>query len=403
MDYNSKKIIICLFLLHISLMYAVELTQSQAHLSVNYNLVQRWYNFQKNPFYKQLYDQAVLKEKQFNNTHYVFYNAFSNVWRVPQDLYLRLYKKVYQLSIDTQSFRMFRWFSLPHKLPEQLLQEELINNGLIDDNELHLKAYLLSTNLALFGNTGFGGECTFEFFLNAKSKTRVTDDTLKYILDLFDNPAKYGAITPPLYVYVPKITQLTNYLTAKPLPNGKQPQTLTQIFIPKEIVDKVAYLAWVRGNPYNPELIQLILSKVGLKVGDDMESYEMLKPTMNELSKLLKKQKEKHPLFKDLIRGIKAGNYTVSKTLDVYKKTPAQLPDMNYLQARLIVSPEYIGNITANIKIFTYDALTVAQKQQYEHALDAVVNEIVEALVKINGQRTISVRQKSQTQKQKSH
>lgn len=360
-----------------------KMTQSEAHISVPLinKMVQRWYSFKKTPYFKQLYDAVTTKEREFNDSHYAFYNAFSNEWRVPQDLYLKLYERFHPLTMDINDFRAFRWIPVDHKTPTELIKEEMVNHGLVNDNEWRLKTYLLSTNLALFGNTGYPGECTFDYYLKAKSNTKVSEQIFKGILDIFDDPTKYvEGETPALYRYLPEIMNLDQYLAAKPLPDGSEPQSLAQIFIPKSIVDKVAYIAWVQGIPYDAQLANWVMSTVKKSEGT-APLYPPTKALLENIRELFKDQQENHPLFKSILNGIEEGKCQISTFLDQYKEAPYLIPGLNNIQARLIVSPEFIGSIGTDVKVFTYDKIPADKKKAYEDKLNKIVDKIFTAKI----------------------
>ncbi|HEV2916194.1 MAG TPA: hypothetical protein VGW78_00445 [Candidatus Babeliales bacterium] len=366
-----------------------QMTQSEAHMSVPLiqNMVKALYNLEENPYYQELFNQVVEKERQFNNTHYVFYNAFSNEWRVPQDLYLELYKRLHPLTINIEDFRTFRWIPVTHQTPKEFLKREMIEYGLVNDNEPRIKAYLLSTNLALFGNVGFAGECTFEYYLNAKSNTPVSESVFKGILDIFDNPSTYKeGETPILYSFLPEITELNKYLVVMPLPNGKEPQTLSQIFIPKNLVDTVAYVAWVQGNPYDEKLVTWVETHIQKRPGQ-APIFAKSAPFLQEIRDLFKDVQISHPLFKKILEGIEQGKYNISTILNEYKTTPEYIPGLNNMQARLILSPQYIGNPSANVKIFTYDRLDKDKFAQYNQKLNELADNIVSTFLEYNAKR----------------
>jgi hypothetical protein len=359
------------------------MTQSEAHFNVPLirSTIQEVYNFDKNAYLKDLFKKVVDKERSFNDTHYVFYNAFSNEWRVPQDLYLELYKRLHPLTINIEDFRTFRWIPVTHQTPKEFLKKEMEEHGLVNDNEFRLKMYLLSTNLALFGNVGFPGECTIEYFLNAKSNTNVSDAVFKGILDIFDSPKDYKeGEEPVLYKFLPEIAALNDHLKVIPIANGQEPQTLSQIFIPKEIVDTVAYVAWVQGNPYDEKLVNWVEQTLKPSVAI-APAYAKTAPFLQEIRELFADQKTKHPLFNKILDGIEKGSYTISPLLQEYKTTPELVPGLNNLQARLILSPEYVGNPSANVKVFTYDRIDRKKKSNYEKALNDLANRIMQAVL----------------------
>lgn len=353
---------------------ASAMTQSQAHLSVPEvrKLVDKWYNMDKNPYFKKLYDQIVAKEKQFNNSHYVFYNGFTTAWRVPQDLYIKLYAKLHPSTASIENFRAFRWMPVDYQNPKEFLKKELIEHGIVNDNVNRLKAFLLSTNLALFGNVGLTGECTFQYFLETKSHTSVEDWAFKGILDLFDKPDANGE-EPILYKYVPRLMGLIKYLKGDPLKlaNGRvyeQPQSFSQIFVPKDLVDDVAYLSWVQGIPFDARLADWLQSA---------QRKEHTRPAafIKSLKKTFVGEQFENPLFKSIVGKIERGEFAISKALDKYKSAPKTVPHINHLQARLLFFSEYF-NIGANIKVFDYNRIPQANLKKYEQELDSIVNSI---------------------------
>ena len=106
---------------------STNMTQSEAHLSVPAirNTVERWYNVSTTPYFQNLFNEADGKERQYNNTHYVFYNAFINEWRVPQDLYSKLYVKFHPDEARLKDFHALRWMPTPHINPQDFLKKRV--------------------------------------------------------------------------------------------------------------------------------------------------------------------------------------------------------------------------------------------------------------------------------------
>lgn len=355
------------------------MTQSEAHMSVPVirNMVESWYKYSKVPEYQKLYKNVVEKERAYNDTHYVFYNAFSNEWRVPQDLYLKLYASLHPLTIDIKDFRAFRWLPVNHQTPKELLKKELLEFGMINDNIWRVKANLLSTNLALFGNVGFPGECTFEYFLNAKSNTKVSAEIFESILDIFMKPfPSPDGPRSTLYKYIPQLQNLDKYLVSKKISNGKEPQTLAQIFIPKEMVDQVAYLAWVQGIPHEEKLINWVMHNTAPKFGK-ATSFTKLEPHLASIRELFKDKQTEHPIFKIILQGIEEGKYAISTFLDQYKANPSLLPEAgNNAQARISIDPQHVGCIGCGAAVYDYDFISQKNKDAYEKELNEIVYKI---------------------------
>lgn len=381
MGYAMKRIYAVRYLGALLLMsnfalYA-EMTQSEAHLSLPSNkaLVDKWYNMKTNPYFKKLYDQVVQKERQYNNSHYVFYHGFTNAWRIPQDLYLKLYAKLHPLTINIQNYRSFRWLSEQSQASKEFLRQQLIEFGIVDDTKDRVKAFLLSTNLALFGDVSHVNECTFEYFLTAMSHESVKYATFKEILDIFDNPETYPqGQTPMLYKYIPQLMKLINHLRGEKLvnSNGKvyeSPQTLSQIFIPKAKADDMAYASWVQGVPLEKELADWMTK---MTHGRKAVKYTKF---VDDVAKLFKDKQNAHPLFRKILNNIEEGQFSISKLLDIYKTDPKAIPSMNQVQARILFFTDSM-HVSSGVKVYDYDRVPAANKKKYEQELDKIVNNI---------------------------
>jgi hypothetical protein len=358
---------------------ATNMTQSEAHLSIPWirKIVEDEFHINDNPWFQQLWLQVIERERQFNHTHYVFYSATSNVWRLPQDLFLKLYLQ--PLPKYARNFRVFRFINKPEELTweeyqnitvPKYLKYQLHKFGMIDDRKGTSSEYLISANVALFGNVPNPDECSFIYFLNARNNRPVTEDLIRSILKFFHASEKY----------VFQILKLMRYLWGEPVKlylktqSGvsklveKTPGTMYQIFIPKEIIDQVAYISWVKGLPYDPDLISLMIQKINTMPAQ--KAY-------NEIRYSFKSQQMKNPLFRKVYAGIDQGRYSPSGLLSRYKNNPTLLPHLNYVQARLLVTPQYMRKYTSNIQTFAYDNISPANKAAYEKELDILVSNII--------------------------
>jgi hypothetical protein len=352
----------------------INMTQSEAHLSIPWirQAVEDAYHINDNPFFQRLWLAVQAREKEFNDTHYVFYTAYANEWRLLQDLYLKLFERLHPLTMDLRNFRAFRWMDVKTKKPEEYVKEQMYKYGLVDDRQKAVKRYLLSTNLALFGNVGYFGECTFEYFLNLKEGRlkRLEPDVegIKQILDIFGASRSY----------IRDIKRIADYLEGEEVllylgnrERVKWPQSIAQIFIPKYMVNEIAYLSWVIGIPYEPELIRFIT-----RTNQKNPDFGKFKRNLEDIKEMFKDKKAEHMLFRQVIENIEQRKYAISPVLDAYKSHPAQVPDLNYLQARLVVDP-YSWSIGSGIRVFDYDTISYANKIAYERELNRVVDKIV--------------------------
>lgn len=358
------------------------LTQSEAHMSVPVirKTVESWYFLNKNKPLQDLWNAVVEREREFNDTHYFFYHGVSQGWRVVQDLFLRLYIKFHPLSVNVHQFRAFRWMPVGQISTKEWLKKEIAEYGLVNDNEVRLKAYLLSTNLSLFGNAGFPGECTMEYLLDAKSNTVVAAWAYESVLDLFGATRAYVPELMKLAETYLQSAQLKLYMrnaqTGKVGWQNRPAQTLCQICIPKEFVNDVAYVSWVQGIPFEGKLVEWIKGQTQHKVGANPR-YAKTQAALADVRALFKDKQEGHPIFKSILQGIEQNKYNISTVLDEYKSEPLYLGAMiNELQARLIVTPHLVGSVGAGVKVFDYDFVPPAEKASYEAALDAIVEKI---------------------------
>lgn len=366
---------------------STNMTQSEAHLSIPAirNAVEEWYHLGTTPYFQELFKKVVAKERQFNDTHYAFYNAYINDWRVPQDLYSKLYAKFYPNVANLKDFRALRWMPSKHIHPQDFLQQELTQRGMVNDNEGGLSRIITSTNLALFGNVGFPGECTMEYFLHRKSHAKPSVDIFKGILGSF------GASE----AYIPTLMGLADkYFFVEPLRNGKEPETLSQIFIPKDMVDNVAYVAWVQGVPYEEKLVTWVTSLTQAKFGKtplfsneklaSQAGVQTLQTTLKDVQNLFKDKQTGHPLFKQILDGIEQGKYRISNILNEYKSEPFMVPGLNHIQARLLIDTECISNPAAVgvVHVYVYDRIPQELKDEYNAELDAIVEKIYQERIK---------------------
>jgi len=192
--------------------------------------------------------QRVVREEALRaGTHLAFYHAQDPRMRVVLDVYRRVYERlVGRVPAD------FHFLRFPGPKDDQFKQfanvreffrAESKARGLVDDNVSETKLHIISTNIALHGSLGHGGEETFHYFQIGRGQT------------------------PP-----PVVMLMTNYLAAFGLdPTGpRDPQRLVdavqqfndtkegslfQILVPREIVDEVAYMAHPHGLPHDDELL----------------------------------------------------------------------------------------------------------------------------------------------------
>jgi len=327
-------------------------TQSQAHMSVPEvkKLIAATYDTKP---YKSLIEAVLAREKEYADD-YVFYHGVDNVWRVPQDLYTRLYAYFKSLSADVMKHFIFLRFE-DVKGPSSVqtfLINQLKTGGLINDHTLD--SFLIAVNLALFGNVGVQPECTWQYFI--KSRGHINPDRAVYekIMNAFGLTHKY----------IDELMSLVKLYQTKE-------QTILQIFVPKNKVDSIGYLAWIRGNPAHQETMNMVLRSVETK------RFEKTAPALDYYTKVFKQEQENNPTFKHLLDRVRAGEFSLNYFLHFYRNSPNEIEGINNFQVRLIFTPEVLLNPLSGVKIFRYSMATSEQLRQYQQKFDAIVNKII--------------------------
>lgn len=357
-----------------------ELTQTEAHLSLPMIMgeINRWYGFNTMPIFQDLIKKITTKEKQYLSCCYSFYTGTANTWISLGDVYKKLYELFNQGKPPLTDIRVFKWLSAPKKTLLELLKAGFTNGNMVDDTMPLLKSYVISANLAPFGNVNFPGECTFEYFLNAKSHTPISDTFYTATLAIF------GLSENEVKLFIPELQKLPDYLNIKlQKPAGSNnatedwnPQTLTQIFIPKALADKIAYITWIQGIPFEESLISWVENNARTSFGKIL-SYKDLKTPLENIRTELITKKGTHPLHKAMLSGIMQNKYIPSKYLEQYRYVPYLVPNLNFMQARINLYFDDIEKLrTSGIKMFDYRLTTPEQEKNYQEALNTVCQKI---------------------------
>ncbi len=216
-------------------------------------------------FFKKLLKSVIQNEIKFKDDYYVFYHGQPRDFALMQDIYHGLTKIIYKkemrdfviLRIPTQDQFIFKtvfdFLNYYIKNDEIFSVEEF-------DLQMHIKKLLLSVNPSLFGNT-FGPGCsTLEYFLCSTGCTFVdTSDLIEKTFEFFGLQAVY-------YENQFKIKELQELLCVQ---EKEKTGLLQQIFVPRNIVNQVAYRSVPLGSLYyedrNPD---------GHSASIDLSDYE---------------------------------------------------------------------------------------------------------------------------------
>lgn len=327
-------------------------TQSQAHMSLPEikKIIESKYNTKP---YQKLIDVILAREKEYQD-YYVFYHGMDNVWRVPQDLYTKLYiyfKKLPQDILSSFVFLRFGDVAGPSNVQEFLVNK-LKDKGLINDHELG--NFLYAVNIALFGNVGVDPECTWQYFLKSRGHTHPDRATYEKILDAFGIS----------HHYIDALMALTKLYKTKE-------ETIVQVFVPKNKVDQIGYLAWIRGIPAHKKTMDMVLQSV------ESKKFPKTAPALDYYTKLFKDEQEKNPIFSNLLDRVRAGDFELSYFLKFYRNYPEKIDDINSFEARLIFTPEVLLNPLSGVKIFRYSMATDEQLKKYQQKLDDIFKKMV--------------------------
>ena len=338
--------------------------QSQAHLQLPAirNLIKNDFSSKVVPYFN-IISSAIVKEAELKKTHYVFYHAAPSITAVLSDVFTQLYFNEHPETKLTEdnTFRFLRFQGEKQDMTAQeFLADQLSKNGLVDDSG-KLGAYLLSVNLALFGNVGSKTECTWYWFIN-NERSVPKPDLCNAIMDQFGLSRKY----------VSNIMALDDILAAKE-------STLLQIFIPKDIVDEIVYLAWIRGVPASGPIMDWIKKYQKSKAVPEAHRKGLVHTSLSReaLAEKFKKEKENNPLFRDFMKQLEAGDFSADAFLTAYCNKPYDLPNMNETEGRILFTQEGLHSPSSGIKFYRYLTTPRDKLEEYTVQLNGVVQKLI--------------------------
>jgi len=309
--------------------------------------------------------RVMAKEAEFRNTHWAFYHGTVNTWTVWQDTLTKLFNHFNpSTSSRDGEFIFLRTKGSKNIKVKEFLAKQLRAHGLIDDQGED-KGLLLSTNVSLFGNTGFKGEATWRYFMQEASHTEPERANYEAIMDEFGLP----------YTHIDELMNLVKTLRSKH-------ETLLQIFVPKNIADDVAYLSWVMGVPARDEIIDWVRTNVRKKRYKSGRDKEGVKKTgemhaLIALKDTFKKEQEKNPEFRAMLEDIEKGEYSIDAYLRSYCDNPWKVEGINYAQARLLLTDDVLLNPDSGVKIMRYNDINYKSMEKYEENLDSIIQKII--------------------------
>jgi hypothetical protein len=308
-------------------------------------------NYEVEP-YLDIISEAIVNETQHRNTHYVFYNTTSNTWRLAQDLDTRLFAR-FNPGKEDEKFTFLRFDDeYVNKTAQGFLVNELKEKGLLNDNK-DVGLIILSVNFAILGNTGNPPESSWDYFIKPRSHRRPERSTYEKMM------AKYGLTDK----YIDELISLVDIYNTKE-------DTIMQIFIPKNKVDKIGYLAWRRGIPAHQATLDAI-AKNAKKKGIN------IKISTDEMEKKFAKQKGSNPLYVSMMEGIVKGDYSLDDFLKVYCNKPWDINNINDAQGRLLFTPDVLGNPQSGVIIHRLSTVSHDKLKEYNDRLNAIIDKMV--------------------------
>ncbi|MFA6535273.1 MAG: metallophosphoesterase, partial [Candidatus Babeliales bacterium] len=318
---------------------------------------------------KKIMENALAHEIAHSRDYYVFYHAHTGKLALLHDMLKKLYSWGHLNASQPLSLRFINDGEFAKNLSTFLDQSNVIvknASGFYDffnkdktpgqtpwfDHIPNIGAQLLSANLAFFGNKNYRGESTFDYFCSSHSERELPiPDLLK---DIF---IKLGI---PEY-FLDRIEKVIKSYNSQCANTGK----LLQIFVKKDAVDDVAYLAFAGGKPVNQKLFDVCWDeskKRHTKISTLLDMY-LNNPT--GLQELL----ARNPVIHDGV----SHHYNL---------------DIDNLQARLWLPASAMYD-PEKIKILRYG--TDQNYAKYASELNDIFEEIIKSLIKqkLTGQTAI--------------
>lgn len=336
-------------------------TQTEAHLFLQpvRELIQQYYAKNDLAPHLDVVSAAIANEAEYKNTHYAFYNTTPNAWRLAQDVYTRLNAHANPNAI-AKDFKFLRFNDEGvNSTPKGFLINELKEKGLVDDNT-STGLLMLSVNFSLFGNVGFPGECSWDYFVHPQGHA----EPIRAIYENMMNKFGYS------HKYIDELIALAKIYDTKE-------DTIVQILVPISRIDEIGYLAWVKGIPAHGPTIKEVLRQTGGSKKFLGEKGQ--KGTKETLEKLAEKfaQNKNNKLYKDMLEHIEAGDYSLEKFLKVYRNKPWDLKEMNNVTGRLLFTPTVLLNPKSGVKFFRFSTVSHDKLKEYNNKLNSIIKRMI--------------------------
>lgn len=313
------------------------MTVSEAHMSLYNSTIHAKFGYYLNqPYYKNIIDTALACEREYNDTHYVLYHGQRFALRVIQDVMSEIYQLLNLHSVLDEFAFMRLWYAVEkHKDLNAFIDSYegyQLGNKIWNDEEAYLVSKMMSTNICFFGNVTYGGECTFGYFVDGIG-WHAPD--LSSFLAVIWNKFNFNS------VHIKKIAQLAAKVNAA--------GSLVQIFIPKDKMDQCAYLCRDWGTPLRYPIVNNIYDQ----------------------------KRNRHTLITPILEAIKSNPTAINNHLKNYIHPKYGTPySLDWLQARLVITDEFLANPDSDIIIFRYAPVETKALEIYRQELKNIMQEV---------------------------
>ncbi len=272
--------------------------------------------------FNELFIRAIAKERAHRD-HFVFYHAQDKNFILFYDVLRELMRQLYQKEIPQN----FEYMRLPFTTAYNKTLAQIIKKVVRGDRAAEIVQLLISANISLFGNSLDWSENTFRYFA-ANASISPPAQLLGLIFNALDLDSKY-------------IRELELLFKRFAPEDGGN---LLQIFVPVNKVNTYVYLAQAYGRPLSGP--STLPSKI-ITVKDS--TYD--------------------PATLD------AKTY-----LDLYREHPEFIDheDMDRIQARILVTDDFLLNPESEVKIYRYNMMPEYGLTEYKKELEVIVAKVIE-------------------------
>lgn len=348
-------------------------TQTKAWLSLKTNserLEQNFPQYAEKP-YKEIIEKALKKEAIYKDTHYVFYFPLSSTIKLIRDLYSELYKNKYKKTI-IPGFTFLLLQTMNNKDFQKLYADTAVPENIFNA--------MIATNLSLFSNIE-SKKTTVNYFIHTQ-KTHIPEEWLFNFLD--------SALS--LNNTVTSFACECIALHKKYFDQLPQNNVLMQIFIPKEQVNTMTYIAY-KGIPFSFDpgvIVKIILNEIVNGVimtysGEHLftNTFERLLWVSDVLGKKIQSTSKLYRKFKNTIdTDLENGGFKTAAFLHAFTTIPYIIPHSNVTIEGKILFP--IRKLTidqsSNILFFDYTALSQEKNSAYQQEIADIAKQIIDSV-----------------------